>query len=104
MRRYTTPTIIVRIEGADLTGCDVYLTFRQGRREVTVTEFEGMEVGENATSLALTLTQLQTAGFDESKPVEVQANVVDYNQYRAASDIKEVTFGRQLLEREREHA
>jgi hypothetical protein len=36
MRRYTTPRLLIKVSGADLTGCDVYVTFRQGRREHTV--------------------------------------------------------------------
>ena len=98
MRRYTTPTLTVQIQGADLTGCDIWLTFRQGRNEISVKEFESVEIGEDATTLTLSLSQIQTAQFETNSHVYVQANVVDPNGYRAATDIGEVAFGRQLLE------
>lgn len=97
MRRYTTPRILVKISGADLTGCTLYLTFRQGRREVTVKDPDMTVDGTDAYA-EVRLSQLQTAKFREDEPVEVEANVVDSNGYRVASDIKEATFGRNLLE------
>lgn len=97
MRRYTTPRILVKISGADLTGCTLYLTFRQGRREVTIKDPD-MAVDGTDTYAEVRLSQLQTAKFREDVPVEVEANVVDSNGYRVASDIKEATFGRNLLE------
>lgn len=97
MRRYTTPTIIVRIEGADLTGCDVYVTFMQGRREHTVKN-PPMRIEGSDTYLEVRLTQLQSARFAHDKPVEVEVNVVDYNNYRAATNIAEISIDRQLLE------
>ncbi len=98
MRRYTTPTLTVQIQGADLTGCDIWLTFRQGRKEVTVRDFESVEIGEDATTLAVPLSQIQTARFAVGEEVHVQANVMDQNGYRAATDLATTTFGTQLLE------
>lgn len=97
MRRYTTPRILIKIEGADLTGCTLYLTFRQGRREVTIKDPD-MTVDGTTAYAEVRLSQLQTAKFREDEPVEVEANVIDSNGYRVASDIKETTFGRNLLE------
>lgn len=97
MRRYTTPRILIKIEGADLTGCDVYVTLRQGLREHTVKN-PPMEVDGTDAYLEVRLTQLQSARFRETKPVEVEVNVVDPNGWRAATDIATVPFGRQLLE------
>ena len=97
MRRYTTPRILIKIEGADLTGCDVYVTFRQGRREHTVKN-PPMQIEGSDTYLEVRLTQLQSARFKHDKPVEVEANVVDSNSYRAATNIVETSLDRQLLE------
>lgn len=97
MRRYTTPRVLIKVEGADLTGCDVYVTFRQGRREHTVKN-PPMQLDGTDAYIEVRLTQLQSAKFREDRPVEVEANVVDSNGWRVATDIAEVTFGRQLLE------
>lgn len=102
MRRYTTPRILIKIEGADLTGCDVYITFRQGRREHTVKNPPMQIEGKNAY-LEVRLTQLQSARFRHDKPVEVEANIVDSSNYRAATNIVETSFDRQLLEVPRNH-
>lgn len=98
MRRYTTPTIGVTIRGADLTGCDVCLTLRQGRTvlEFSTEDFVEVEVGEDSTRVELTLTQEQSAMFDARMPYEVEANVVDSNDFRAATGIKAGRFDRNL--------
>ena len=76
MRRYTTPTIEITIGGADLTGCDVLLTLRQGGKRLTVRADESGDwtVGEDSASGSVTLTQEQTASFDEDEDVEVQGS------------------------------
>lgn len=56
MRRFTTPTITFEV-GANLTGCDAYLTLRQGNRELTITDFEDVSVSDGVTTLSVTLTQ-----------------------------------------------
>lgn len=102
MRRYTTPRIIIKVEGADLTGCDVYITFRQGLREHTVKN-PPMELDGTDAYLEVRLTQMQSARFRHDRPVKVEANVIDYNGYRAATDIVETSIDRQLLEVPRHH-
>lgn len=102
MRRYTTPRIIAKIEGADLTGCDVYFTIRQGLREHTIKNPPAVLDGTDSY-FELRLTQLQSARFRADRPVEVEANVVDSNNYRAGTDIVEHTIDRQLLEVPRYH-
>lgn len=100
MRRYTTPTIELIIGGADLTGCDVLLTLRQGGKRLTVRvdESDDWTVGDGSASGSVTLTQEQTASFDEGEDVEVQANVIDPNGNRFATEIVRCRFGRNLLE------
>ena len=99
MRRFTTPRFEVDV-GADLTGCDVYITLRQGRREFDITDFDSVEVNDGVTTFAFTLTQAQSAKFAEGRYVEIQANVIDQAGYRVASDIAKIDMGRQLMERE----
>lgn len=107
MRRYDTPNVVVRITGADLTGCDVYITFRQGRKSISFGNdgFETIsyDAEKSETVLEVPFGQLQTARFEHDKPTEVQASIIDYNDYRASSTIGTVTFGRQLLEVPRHH-
>lgn len=98
MRRFTTPSFEVSID-ADLTGCDVYLTLRQGRRRLDITKFDSVTVNGDVTTLTFTLTQAQSAMFSEKSDVEVQANVKDQAGYRDATDTASFRFGRNILER-----
>lgn len=97
MRRLSTPTFRVLVHGADLTGCDVYLTLKQGRKTITVKN-PAIEIDGTDATLTVTLTQEQTATFMEGRGVEVQVNAVDYNGYRIPTNIITVQFGRNILE------
>ena len=99
MRGFTTPTIVLEV-GADLTGCDAYLTLRQGYREMTITDFEDVSVSNGVTTLSVTLTQEQSARFADNRPIEAQVNVIDQAGYRVATDIATIAIDRQLMERE----
>lgn len=101
MRRFTTPTIVFEV-GADLTGCDVYLTLRQGHRELTITDLEDVSVSDGITTFSVTLTQEQSARFADNRLIETQANIVDQSGYRVATDVATISIGRQLMEREAE--
>lgn len=105
MRRFTTPTLAVTIGGADLTGCDAWLTLRQGDASLTLRldGSDGWSVGEGSATGSVTLTQEQTALFVADRDVEVQANVIDANGYRWATEVATCRFGRNLLEVVREH-
>ena len=100
---FTTPTYIVAITGADLTGCTIVLTLRQGRTSLNVEEFGSVDVTSEQATVEFTLTQVQSARFSEDAPIEVQANVMDTNGYRVASDIATIELKRQIL-REVRHA
>ena len=79
MIQYTTPTITIRVRGADITACDVTVSLRQ-----TIRKYESHHVVDiDADDLTLTLdgddtlvtfqlTQAQTGGF---VPGEVEAQV-----------------------------
>lgn len=105
MRRYTTPSIGVRIDGADLTGCDVYLTMMQGSVTLTLRldTSDDWQAGASSASGTVTLTQDQSAMFEEGKDVEVQANAISTEGLRWASGIATVRFGRNLMSVRRDH-
>lgn len=100
MRRYTTPTVALTVSGADLTGCEVLLTLRQGGKRLTLTASDSGDwtVGEGSSTGTVTLAQEQTALFEEGKDVEVQANVIGPDGRRAATGIVLCRFERNLLE------
>lgn len=100
MRRYTTPTLTLVVEGIDITACDVYVTLRQGKRLLTLTDPEmETEVVEQRTDtkLTVTLTQEQTALF-EAVPVDVQVNYISSDGARDATEVKRVEVWPNLLQ------
>lgn len=100
MRKYTTPTLVVRIDGKNLEECDVYVTLGQGNRRLTYTndDFESVEADACGVTAKILLTQEQTASFSMSQEVSIQANVIDKTGHRAATDIMQVGMMRNLLE------
>ena len=98
MRRYTTPTIPVRIEGADLTGCDVYMTFRQGRTQVDIGPMSDLAIDGTTATFEVTLTQEQSALF-KPRDISVEINVIDPSGFRDATAIKTIRADSNLLER-----
>lgn len=101
MYRYTTPAYVATIKGADLTNCRVLMTFRQGSSTVTVDVTDTKrEVDTDVWAVRATLTQNQTARFKANKvPLMVQANVIDYNGFRVATEQKQLNPDPNLLER-----
>ena len=97
MRRFTTPRILVRIDGADLTGCDVYVTLWQGANAITIKN-PPMAINGTVAVAEVRLTQEQSARFRADLSVLAQVNVVDSNNYRAATDIAGTMPERNLLE------
>ena len=100
MRKYTTPTLVVRIDGKNLEECDVYVTLAQGNKRVTYTneDFESVEADACGVTAKITLTQEQTAAFSMGQEVSVQANVMDKTGHRAATDIMRIGIWGNLLE------
>ena len=94
---YTTPTYLARISGADLTGARIVLTLKQGRTALNVEDFDSREDAEDATTVEFTLSQVESARFRDGFPIEVQANAIDSNGYRVASDIGSLHLKRQIL-------
>ena len=100
MRRYSTPTVEVIVEGQDLTGMDVVVTFRQGPRRLDV-EDPAMTTDTHDqvtdTVLAVPLTQVQSGSFAEGT-VEVQVNYMDAQGHRVATTIGALEAERNLLD------
>ena len=99
MARYSTTTYTILIKGGDIGACNVYVTMRQGMREVTYNVTDTLTETEEGWQVELTMTQTQSARFRANKPVKFQANVVDQNGYRDPTDIKTDTLDENLLER-----
>ena len=101
MRRFTTPTLSLVVEGVDITGMDVYVTISQGSTELTVTNAP-MEFDGEGTAIALALTQEQTERFRVGE-AKVQVNWVGGDGMRNATTIGRLQVDDNLLRRVVEH-
>ena len=98
IRRYTTPVQELIVEGVDLTGKDVYVTFQQKSNVSTYTGSEiTVESDGTDSTVSIHFTQIKTAGFEAGRPVKVQVNWMDSGE-RNATEIKEILITRNLLE------
>lgn len=95
MRRFTTPTVTVTVEGVDLTAQDVLVTFSQRGNRLTV-EGPQMALVDGDTTISIPLSQLQTGGFAEGS-VEVQVNWLDGFGHRDATTVGAIQVERNLL-------
>lgn len=95
MRRYTTPTVTVEVEGVDLTTSTVLVTFQQRNSRLTV-EGPSMTLQGEDTIISVPLSQLQTGGFAEGS-VEVQVNWLDGHGHRDATTVGAIQVERNLL-------
>ena len=97
--QYTTPAEALVVEGIDLTGCDVWVSFQQGARELDVKNptvaYDGTK---GNTTVTVELTQSQTAQFRAGK-VAVQVNWITQEGARDATAQAELEWAANLLER-----
>ena len=103
MRRFTTPTETLVVEGVDLTGFDVRATYRQAGRKLTITSptmqvltGQGPSHDRTDTKLTFTLTQEQTGAFQRGT-CEVQVNWISPDGARDATEAVEVPVPDNLL-------
>lgn len=99
---YTTPTMPIVVSSGQLetTHCDVYVSFRVGKKVITVRPYLIESDVEHDTSiLYLDLSQLDT-GFLSTGVAQVQVNLVDWMGYRAATQWKTWPIGTNILDRE----
>ena len=97
MRRYTTPTLSLVVEGVDLTGMHVYVTISQGRTELTLTNVTTSFESSN-TVISIALTQEQTERFRVGE-AQVQVNWVGGDGHRNATTIGRMQVDDNLLRR-----
>jgi len=99
MRRYTTPTLELVVQGIDLTGYEVYVTLcQQGDEITTQVAPEDMAHGEDGTTITVDYTQEQTASLEEGR-AKVQVNWLDGEGRRNATNIATVRVDGNLLGR-----
>lgn len=108
MRRYTTPTLTLYVADVDITAYDVYVTFKQGTNILTKTGDDltlAYDSDSAQTSVAVTLTQAETALFDSSKAKDclVQVNWVTSSGVRSATRVKAINVDPNLLTQEVEY-
>lgn len=96
MRRGTTPTLKIKVKGIEVDRLkSIYITIRQGQKEVTKTVDDiGIE-GENL--LSVPLAQEDTLIF-MSGHVDIQLRAVTDNGVAVASNIKRMPMERILKE------
>lgn len=98
VRRYTSPTQEIVVEGIDITGFDVFVTYRQGATKRTV-EPTSSTYADGDTTLTVEWSQTDTARLREG-PVEVQVNYVDASGKRDCTEVAVFEAGRNLLDEE----
>lgn len=93
---YTTPTLELTIDGVDLTGLTSFVTLVQGETALTIEDPPATYDGHR-TTLAVTLTQAQTALFERGA-ADVQVNWLDLRGMRNATIVRSIPIGTQLLD------
>lgn len=103
MINYTTPTITLTVEDADLTSSDVYVTMAQGDTELTKSGSElNVSYDGTDTTITFTLTQTESATFNYNRSVQVQVNFINTLGVRDATSIATIEVMKNLLDEELE--
>lgn len=98
IRRYTSPTQELLVEGVNLTASEVFVSYKNGDLRLTFTGADiEMEAVESDTIIRVWMSQETTALFNLKKDLEVQVNWIEDGQ-RNATTIEKVTVARNLLE------
>lgn len=90
MRRGTTPTLTLTVEGVDLTGYKIEVDIRQGNHQL-IKNGEATLDGDNSV-IDLILTQAETLSF-KSQPVSIQVRFINAEGVAGATTIEEVPVG-----------
>ena len=98
MVRGTTPDYILTVQGYDLTDKTVYVTIRQGQKQITKTDDLSIAYSEGATTIAFSLTQEETLALAEGS-ASVQVRFIDSEGMALATNIKQLQVRKVLLER-----
>lgn len=101
MIQYTTPTDELVVKGVDLTGYEVWASYRQRSKKLDV-QAQSVTYDGTDTTITIPLTQEQTGAF-ASGQVAVQVNWLTAGGQRDATTIKEISVGSNLLDRVMEY-
>ncbi len=97
MIQYTTPTHEFVVEGIDLSGCEVWVSYAQKGISVDV-QASSVTYDDPDTTVEVDLTQEQTGKF-QSGQVQVQLNWLYPNGKRDAVEVKNLVVDRNLIAR-----
>lgn len=103
MINYTTPSITLEVEGADLTTQDVYVTIVQGSIELTKKGTDltiSYDSQKDISTIVFTLTQTESASFAFNKGAKLQVNFINSSGVRDATNIAEIGVLKNLLDKE----
>lgn len=98
MIQWTTPTHRHTVRGIDLSGYDVYVSYKQSRNELTIPA-ETIAYDGTDTTVTVQLTQKQTGAF-KAGTVKVQINWVTPDGNRDAVLVKSVEVDENLMAKE----
>lgn len=101
MINYTTPSITLEVEGADLTTQDVYVTIVQGSVELTKSGTAltiSYDSQKDISTIIFVLSQEESASFAFSKSAQLQVNFINASGVRDATEIAQISVLRNLLD------
>ena len=101
MINYTTPSITLEVEGADLTSQDVYVTIVQGSIELTKSG-QALTVSydseQDTSTIVFVLSQEESAQFAFSRSAQLQVNFINSSGVRDATNIATIDVLKNLLD------
>ena len=87
MRQFTTPLDTLRIDGHDLSGADVYVTYSNKRRSTILTlDSPTVTTDSTGSTIEVHFTQAQSGMFQYGEEVATQVNWIEAGE-RYATDI-----------------
>lgn len=98
MIEWTTPTHRHVVRGIDLSAYDVYVSYKQGRTELSIAA-DSVEYDGTDTTVTVSLTQRQTGQF-KAGTAKVQINWVTPDGKRDAVLVKSVEVDENLMQKE----
>lgn len=101
MRRGTTPTILIRVNGTNFAGSNLYVTIEQKEHELTKSGEDVIVTpnGETSAVVEVYLTQQETLAFN-SGSASIQIRWINEAGVAQASPIKRISINPILLDGE----
>lgn len=97
MRRFDSEAHRLRLEGADLTGCTIKITYRQDNYKFVISNPPNVIVDEDGTTIIVTMSQLETSKFSQGS-AKVQVSWINASGWRQSTDIGRIRIKPTLLE------